>query len=270
MGQNNRQDQEMDYELLLTRLDEAVFTITINNEEKLNALNDQVIRELDHAFGVAAADDAVRVVVLTGAGERSFIAGADISEFQGLDGAAAMEKSRAGQELTLKIQNLGKPVIAAVNGFALGGGCEFAMACTMRIASENALFGQPEIKLGLLPGFGGVPRLLRLAGTGKALELMLTGDPVDAHEAARIGLVNHVVKTSELRDTVARMATRLARAAPLAVAAILEAGHACGDLSLEAGLAKERSHFGHLFGTEDMQEGVQAFLEKRKPEFRGR
>lgn len=250
--------------------DGAILRITLNRPDKLNALNRATLVELSDAFHDAALNDDVRVIVLSGAGDKAFAAGADIAELQKLDAMGAREVSDFGQQLMLEMQNMGKPIIAAVNGYALGGGCELALACTLRIASDNAMLGLPEIKLGLMPGYGGSQRLTRLVGAGKALELMLTGDPVDAETAAQLGLVNRVVPQAELAEAVDKLAGKLARNAPLAMAGIIHATHRGADLPLEAGLAIETDRFGLLFGTEDAKEGTSAFLEKRKAEFKGR
>jgi enoyl-CoA hydratase len=243
--------------------------VTIDRQDKLNALNRGMVRELTRIFEAAGADPEVRVVVLTGAGPKAFIAGADIAELRELDPAGAADASREGQELTLKIQHLGKPVIAAVNGFALGGGCEMALACTLRIASSNAMLGLPEVKLGLLPGYGGTQRLARLVPRGVAMELALTGDPVDALRAQELGLVNRVVDPARLEAEVDELAGRLAQSAPLAMRCIMDAINRGADLPLDDGLALECDHFGEVFKTDDMREGTSAFLEKRKPEFSG-
>lgn len=244
--------------------------ITIDRQDKLNALNRAMIGELDQAFEQAANEASVRVVVLTGAGPKAFIAGADIAELQGLDAAGAAAASRQGQALTLRIQHLGKPVIAAVNGFALGGGCEMALACTLRIASSNAMLGLPEIKLGVLPGYGGTQRLSRLIPRGLAMEMALTGDPIDAERALQLGLVNRVVAPEELGAAVKALADKLAASAPTAMRCIMDAINRGADSDLEAGLDLESGYFGEVFGTEDMREGTSAFLEKRAPRFTGR
>jgi len=247
----------------------GICRITIDRQDKLNALNHAMIGELRRAFAAAGQDAAIRVVILTGAGDRAFIAGADIAELRDLDAAGAEMAAGDGQALTLEIQNLGKPVIAAVNGYALGGGCEMALACTLRIASSNALLGLPEIKLGVLPGYGGTQRLARLIGRGLAMEMALTGEPVTAERALELGLVNRVVEPADLAETVDALAARLAASAPHAMRCIMEAINRGPEMNLEAGLELERSFFGELFGTADMREGTSAFLEKRKPRFTG-
>ena len=248
----------------------AVRTIVVNRPDKLNALNRDTLNELAIAFAQAAQDDAVRVVVLTGAGEKAFVAGADIAEMNGYTPVQAQGFSRAGQRLMTSIERLGKPVIARIQGFALGGGMELAMACHLRVASEKAKFGQPEINLGLIPGFGGTQRLLRLAGRGAALELCLTGAPVNAQRAYELGIVNRVVAPETLDEAVNALADQLAAAAPLAAAGILDAVLQGGETGIDQGLEFETQGFALAFSTEDMREGTSAFLEKRKAEFRGR
>ena len=247
----------------------AVRTIVVNRPDKLNALDRQTLNELTLAFAQAAQDDAVRVVVLAGAGEKAFVAGADISEMSGCSSVQAQAFSRAGQRLMSSIERLGKPVIARVQGFALGGGMELAMACHLRVASEKAKFGQPEINLGLIPGFGGTQRLLRLAGRSAALELCLTGTPVNAQRAYELGIINRVVAPEALDETVDALAEQLAAAAPLAAAGILDAVLQGGETSLDQGLEFETQGFALMFSTEDMREGTRAFLEKRKAAFKG-
>jgi enoyl-CoA hydratase len=248
----------------------AVRTITVNRPDKLNALNRDTLNELTLAFAQAAQDDSVRAVVLTGAGEKAFVAGADIAEMHGYTPVQAQGFSRTGQRLMSSIERLGKPVIARIQGFALGGGMELAMACHLRVASEKAKFGQPEINLGLIPGFGGTQRLLRLAGRGAALELCLTGAPINAQRAYELGIVTRVVAAEALDDTVSALADQLAAAAPLAAAGILDAVLQGGETGIDQGLEFETQGFALAFSTEDMREGTTAFLEKRKAEFRGR
>ena len=247
----------------------AVRTIVVNRPDKLNALNRDTLNELTIAFAQAAQDDAVRAVVLTGAGEKAFVAGADIAEMNGYTPVQAQGFSRAGQRLMNSIERLGKPVIARVHGFALGGGMELAMACHLRVASEKAKFGQPEINLGLIPGFGGTQRLLRLAGRSAALELCLTGTPIGAQRAYELGIVNRVVAPEILDETVAALADQLAAAAPLAAAGILDAVLQGGETALDQGLEFETQGFALMFSTGDMREGTSAFLEKRKATFKG-
>jgi enoyl-CoA hydratase len=257
----------MSYHNLLVDTQQAVRTITINRPDKLNALNRQTITELRHAFGAAAADAAVRVVVITGAGPKAFIAGADISELAQLDGVQALEFSRYGQVLMTQIERLGKPVIARINGFALGGGMELAMACHLRIASDNAKFGQPEINLGVLPGFGGTQRLLRLAGRNATLELCLIGETINAARALEIGVLTRVVAVDQLDAEVARIATQLAASARHAINGILNAVVLGGEAAIDVGLDFESQAFGVCASTADMREGTSAFLERRKPAF---
>jgi enoyl-CoA hydratase len=248
---------------------DAVRSITVNRPDKLNALNRETLNELTLVFNQAAQDDAVRVVVLAGAGDKAFVAGADISEMNGYTPVQAQGFSRAGQRLMSTIERLGKPVIARIQGFALGGGMELAMACHLRVASEKAKFGQPEINLGLIPGFGGTQRLLRLAGRSAALELCLLGAPINAQRAYELGLVNRVVTPETLDETVATMAQQLANAAPLAAAGILDAVLQGGETGIDQGLEFETQAFALAFSTEDMREGTTAFLEKRKAVFKG-
>ena len=248
----------------------AVRTIIVNRPDKLNALNRDTLNELTLAFAQAAQDDAVRVVVLTGASEKAFVAGADIAEMNGYTPVQAQAFSRTGQRLMSSIERLGKPVIARIQGFALGGGMELAMACHLRVASEKAKFGQPEINLGLIPGFGGTQRLLRLAGRGAALELCLTGAVINAQRAYELGLLTRLVTPEALDEAVNALADQLAAAAPLAAAGILDAVLQGGESAIDQGLEFETQGFALAFATEDMREGTSAFLEKRKAEFKGR
>ena len=248
----------------------AVRTIIVNRPDKLNALNRDTLDELTVAFAQAGLDDAVRAVVLTGAGDKAFVAGADIAEMNGYTPTQALAFSQTGQRLMSSIERLGKPVLARVQGFALGGGMELAMACHLRVASDKARFGQPEINLGLIPGFGGTQRLLRLAGRGAALELCLTGATIDAARACALGIVTRVVTHATLDDAVNALADQLAAAAPCAAAGILDAILNGGEAAIEQGLAFESQGFALAFSTEDMREGTSAFLEKRKPSFVGR
>jgi enoyl-CoA hydratase len=258
------------FETLGVDRDGYVVTLTLNRPKALNALNQRMLQELSQAVDDVAADGAVRVLVITGAGDRAFAAGADILEIGALGPDGAREFARFGQEVFARIETCGKPVIAAVNGFALGGGCELAMACTFRVAAESAVFGQPEIDLGLVPGFGGTQRLSRLVGRGRALDLLLTGRRVDAAEAERIGLASRVVPAAMLREDVKALAKELAGKAPVALRYILAAVHEGADLSLDAATRIEATYFGLVSATEDMREGTRAFTEKRKAEFRGR
>src|SRR6201987_1261226 len=244
--------------------------ITLNRPKVMNALNRRTVEELNAAFHVAKEDATVKGIILTGTGEKAFIAGADIAELSAIDGEQAGEFSKKGQEALLFLETLGKPVIAAVNGFALGGGCETAMACTMRIAAENAKFGQPEVKLGIIPGYGGTQRLPRLVGKGRALQLILSGEIITAQEAYRIGLVNEVVPESDLITRAEAILKEIAANAPIAVKHSLEAVNKGMDASQSEGLALEASYFGLCAGTEDKKEGTSAFLEKRSPQFHGR
>ena len=260
----------MSFSTLLVNNDNAVRTIAINRPDKLNALNRQVISELHVAFGQAAHDDAVRVIVLTGSGHKAFVAGADIGEMTGMTPVQLRDFSRQGQALMTRIERLGKPVIAAINGFALGGGFELAMGCHLRLAADTAKIGQPEVKLGLIPGFGGTQRLLRLAGRGAALELCLTGDPIDALRAFQLGLVSRVVAAANLASETAALAGKLAALAPQALRGVIDAIAYGGEAALDQGLDYETQVFAVLASTDDMREGTSAFLEKRKPAFSGR
>ena len=248
----------------------AVAYVTVNRPKVLNALNTPTWADLRTAFENARDDGAVRGVILTGAGDKAFVAGADISELAHATALEAEESSRFGQEVLDLIENLGKPVIAAVNGFALGGGCETAMACTLRIAVESAKFGQPEVKLGLLPGGGGTQRLPRLVGKGRALQLILSGEMISAQEAYRIGLVNEVVPAANLIGRAEQILKQIAANAPVSVRLSLEAVNKGMDTSQSEGFALEASYFGLCAATEDKKEGTSAFLEKRAPEFHGR
>lgn len=247
----------------------AVRRITINRPEKLNALNRETIGELDVAFQQAGHDDAVRVIVLAGSGEKAFVAGADISELATATPLQMQQMSRSGQRMMLGIERLGKPVIARIQGFALGGGMELAMSCHLRIASEKAKFGQPEINLGVIPGFGGTQRLLRLAGRGAALELCLTGAPIDAARAFTLGAVTRVVPAERLDAEVDALADQLAASAPHALAGIMDAILLGGESGIDVGLDYESQAFAVCAATADMREGTKAFLERRKPAFTG-
>ena len=244
--------------------------VTINRPKVLNALNTPTWTDLRTAFEDAKSDASVQGVILTGAGDKAFIAGADISELADVDAYGAEESSRFGQDVLNLIENLGKPVIAAVNGFALGGGCETSMACTLRIAVDHAKFGQPEVKLGLLPGGGGTQRLPRLVGKGRALQLILTGETISAQEAYRIGLVNEVVPAADLIGRAEAILKQIMANAPIAVKFSLAAANKGLETSQSEGLALEASYFGICAATEDKKEGTSAFLEKRAPKFKGR
>lgn len=248
----------------------AVRVVTINRPDKLNALNRETIAELHVAFAQAAADGGVRAVVLAGAGGKAFVAGADIAEMSGLSVVEARDFSRHGQALMRRIEHLGKPVIAMIGGYALGGGMELAMACHLRVAAETAKLGQPEVGLGLIPGFGGTQRLLRLTGRGAALELCLTGMQIDAARAHQLGLVNRIVPADRLEAETFALAEQLAAAAPQALRGVLDAVTIGGECGLEAGLDYETQAFAVAFSTEDMREGTGAFLQRRKPQFAGR
>jgi enoyl-CoA hydratase/carnithine racemase len=248
----------------------AIAYVTVNRPKVLNALNTPTWADLRTAFEDARDDAAVHGVILTGAGNKAFIAGADISELAHATAIEAEQSSRFGQEVLDLIENLGKPVIAAVNGFALGGGCETAMACTIRIAVENAKFGQPEVKLGLLPGGGGTQRLPRLVGKGRALQLILSGEMISAQEAYRIGLVNEIVPAADLITRAEAILNQIAANAPIAVKFALEAANKGMETSQSEGLLLEASYFGLCAATEDKNEGTSAFLEKRAPQFHGR
>ena len=254
---------------VLSRDADGVRVITVDRPDKLNALDRQTLEALDAAFA-AAADAEVRAVVLTGSGTKAFVAGADITQMNGLTAIEAREFSLLGQRLMRRIERLPKPVVAMVNGYALGGGLELAMACHLRIAADSARLGQPEVNLGLIPGFGGTQRLLRLAGRAAALELCLLGAPIDAARALQLGVVNRVVPAAELEAETMKLAAQLAASAPLALRGILDAVVLGGECPLEEGLQFETAQFGLLFASEDMREGTAAFLEKRRPQFRNR
>lgn len=258
----------MTYENLAVADREGVRWITINRPDKLNALNRATLRELDGAVAEAERDGSVFGIVLTGAGEKAFVAGADIAELNELGPEAAKEFALAGQAVFARIERSTKPVVAAVNGFALGGGCELAMACHMRVASANAVFGQPEVKLGLIPGFAGTQRLSRLVGKGRALEILLTGRNVSAEEAATLGLANRVVEQVGLTQAVEGLLGKILRNGPLAVAHCIEAVQYGLDMSFDDGSLLEATLFGLCAASDEMKEGTAAFLEKRKPQFR--
>ncbi|MGO0999751.1 enoyl-CoA hydratase/isomerase family protein [Lysobacter sp. CA196] len=247
----------------------AVRQITVNRPDKLNALNAATLDALLAAFEAAAADPAVRAVILTGAGPKAFVAGADISEMNTLTPVQGRDFSQRGQKLMRRIEKMPKPVIGMINGFALGGGLELAMGCHLRIASDNAKIGQPEINLGLIPGFGGTQRLLRLAGRAATLELCLVGTPIDAARARELGIVNRVVPAAELEAETFKLAEQLAAAAPLALRGVLDCIAVGGECGIEEGLEYETAQFGLMFATDDMREGTTAFLERRKPAFAG-
>src|SRR5213593_4298174 len=260
----------MTYQTLLFEIRDGIAFVTVNRPDKLNALNDQVMLELGDAAERIATESAIKGAILTGAGPKAFVAGADIGDLakQGpFDGKA---RAQRGQAVLRRLETCGKPVIAAVNGFALGGGCELAMACHLRIASETAKFGQPEVKLGIAPGYGATQRLPRIVGKGNALRLILTGEMIDAAEAHRIGLVNQVVPAGELLAKAEQTLRGILTMGPLAVRLAIEAVDQGLEMTLDEGLLLEANHFGLLAATEDMKEGLTAFLEKRPPRFRGR
>jgi len=259
----------MPFETLSVAFDQAVAEIQINRPKKLNALNHETMVELHQAFDQALEDQVVRVVILRGAGDKAFVAGADIEEIQKLNPNQALEFSQLGQTLMRKVETSEKPVIGAIDGYALGGGCELALACTLRIASEQARFGLPEISLGLLPGFGGTQRLSRLVGRGRAMELTLTGRQIKAAEALEIGLVSRLVKAEELDSVCQQLAEQLASAAPLAMRSIIQAINCGTEASLERGLEYESQLFAILTSTDDAREGTTAFLERRAAKFIG-
>jgi len=251
-------------------LADRILVVTIDRQEKLNALNAEVIDGLEAAIDRARSDAEVGAVIVTGAGPKAFVAGADIAELAKMTPVSGRLHARRGQSVFSRLESLGKPVIAAINGFALGGGCELALACTIRVASENAKLGQPEVKLGILPGYGGSQRLARIVGEGRAMEICLTGEPITAAEAYRIGLVNRVVPAGEALAAAREIAAKIVAQAPLAVAFTMDAIHHGLDLPLDDGLELEATLFGVCASTADMREGMAAFLEKRPPRFEGK
>jgi enoyl-CoA hydratase len=259
----------MSYDNLVLERDDAVAIVTIDRPKVLNAMDQATLDALDHLMAALKADPAVRAIVVTGSGDRAFVAGADINELAVQTPAGGRELALKGQRVFDGIENLEKPVIAAINGYALGGGCELAMACTLRIAANTAMIGLPEITLGILPGYAGTQRLARLVGKGKAMELILTGTPVSAEEAVRIGLVNHAVSGGALLAEARRWAGRLAQQAPLAVRYILSAINRGLEMPFADACAFEATLFGLVASTADMREGTRAFLEKRRPLFKG-
>jgi len=260
----------MSFENLLIERDGGVAVLTINRPKVLNALNTQTLDELRRAVLELKSDAGVRAVILTGSGEKSFVAGADINELATQTPTTGREHAIAGQHVLDLIEHLGKPVIAAINGYALGGGCELAMACTIRIAADSAKLGQPEINLGLIPGYAGTQRLARIVGRGRALELLLTGDQITAQEAHRLGLVNRVVPAAELMTEAKKLASVLAAKAPVAIRYILEAVDKGLEMPFQQAQIFEATLFGLVASTEDMREGTKAFLEKRTADFRGK
>jgi enoyl-CoA hydratase len=259
----------MSYEFITLAVENRIATLTVNRPDKLNALNDATIAELARAIDEVGARDDIGGLIVTGSG-RAFIAGADISELANQTPAAAKALALTGQGVFRRFESSGKPVIAAVNGFALGGGCELALACHIRIASEKAKFGQPEVKLGTCPGYGGTQRLPRLVGKGRAIQLIVTGEMIDAAEALRIGLVNKVTTPDALMSEAVAMMSSILANAPMAIALSIDAIDRGLDMSLEEGLLLEADNFARLAATEDMKEGTAAFLENRKPAFRGK
>ena len=257
------------YTTLLTSLENNIFTITINRPDKLNALNKDVFTDLDKAADEIENNAEIKSAIITGAGSKAFVAGADITEFAELNKAEAMSLSKRGQDIFFKIENSSKPVIAAVNGFALGGGCELAMACHFRIAGSHAKFGQPEVNLGLIPGYGGTQRLTQLIGKGRAIELLISGNMIDAATALQYGLVNYVVPADELLNKAIAVLAQINTKAPIAIAAAIRAANAVYD-ETKNGYAMEVNAFGECFATDDMKEGTKAFLEKRVANFKGR
>ena len=260
----------MTFDNLLIERDEAIAIVTINRPKVLNALNTQTLDELRRAILDLKHDESVRVVILTGAGEKAFVAGADINELAVQTPTGGREHALAGQHVFDLVENIGKPVIAAINGYALGGGCELAMACTLRLATDTAKLGQPEIALGLIPGYAGTQRLPRLVGRGKAMEMILTGAPIAADEALRIGLVNRVVPAEGLMTEARALAAQLAKNAPIAMRYIVNAVNKGAEIPFAEACQYEATLFGLVASTEDMKEGTTAFLEKRKPSFKGR
>lgn len=259
----------MAYENILTSLSNGIFTITINRPDKLNALSQGVFKDLRAAVEEVYANADIKAVIVTGAGEKAFVAGADISEFGGLDAEAGRKLAANGQDVFNKIEHSPKPFVAAVNGFALGGGCELAMACHVRVASESARFGQPEVNLGLIPGYGGTQRLIQLIGKGKALELLMTADMIKADEALQLGLVTHVVPADALMGKAEEILNKIMGKAPVAIAKVIACVNAFYTDGVD-GLQYEIDRFGDCCETEDFTEGAAAFLEKRKAAFKGK
>ena len=257
------------YSTIITELTDEILIITINRPDKLNALNKEVFTDISKAVDEVNNNPAIKSAIITGSGPKAFVAGADISEFAGLTKESAMALAKRGQDIFFKIEHNKKPIIAAVNGFALGGGCELAMACHFRIASDNAKFGQPEVNLGLLPGYGGTQRLTQLIGKGRALELLISAGIIDAAAALQYGLVNYVVPAEELLDKAKSILQVINSKAPIAVAKCIETANAVFDEN-KNGFEEEIKAFGECFDTSDMKEGTSAFLEKRKPVFRGK
>ncbi|RMF22767.1 MAG: enoyl-CoA hydratase [Bacteroidetes bacterium] len=260
----------MDYRNLLIEEEDGIVLLTVNREKALNALNTETMLEIGRFFGEDAPQrQGLKGVIITGAGERAFVAGADIKEFLEVDAKKGRAMAQRGHDIFFRIERFHRPVVAAVNGFALGGGCELAMACHLRIAGERARFGQPEVNLGIIPGYGGTQRLIQYIGKGKAMELLLTGDMIDAHEAHRLGLVNHVVPAGQEVAKAREILQKIAAKGPIAVQKIIETVNAYFD-PRQDGFAREVEEFGATTGTEDFREGAAAFIEKRAPKFQGR
>lgn len=260
----------MELKNLLLEVKENIAVVTVNRPDKLNALNRDTLLELRTVFKELRGNDNIYVIILTGSGEKAFVAGADIKELNELDVLSAKKFSERGQEIFNYIENMNKPVIAAVNGFALGGGCELALACHIRLASENAKFGQPEVNLGIIPGYGGTQRLARLINSGRAMEYILTGDMIDANEAFRLGLANHIYPQAELMTKTLEMAQKIASKGQQAIRLAIKAVNAANQVSSKEGQNYEASLFALCCGTEDFKEGTTAFLEKRKPDFKNK
>ena len=259
------------YTTIITNLSEGILTITINRPDKLNALNKEVFDDLDNAMEEVYNNTQIKSVIITGSGSKSFVAGADIAEFSSFSKEEAIQLSKRGQQVFFKIENCPKPVVAAVNGFALGGGCELAMACHFRICSENAKFGQPEVNLGLIPGYGGTQRLTQLIGKGKSMELQMSAQIIDANEALQLKLVNHVTTSENLISKTTEILAIINGKAPIAISKIIDCINTAvvSNNPSVSGYEKEANHFGDCFNTEDMKEGTTAFLEKRKANFKG-
>lgn len=260
----------MEFQNLLYTVENNIAVVIVNRPDKMNALNHDTLIELKNIFAQIKKDPAISVVILTGAGEKAFVAGADITELNGLNKESAKAFAEFGQEVFNSIENLGKPVIAAVNGYALGGGCELALSCHLRVASTNAKFGQPEIKLGIIPGYGGTQRLTRLINTGRSVEYILTGDMITADDALKIGLVNHVYDTAELMPNAKKIAGKIASFSQVILSNALESILAANNTTLEQGLAAEVKLFSACCDTEDFKEGTSAFLQKRAPHFQNK
>ena len=258
----------MEYKHISIQNIESFILLTINRPESLNALNSAVLAEINNFFSSNIENKDLRGVIITGAGEKAFVAGADIKEFIDLNERSGADLAKKGQDIFFLIENFHVPVIAAVNGFALGGGCELAMACHLRVASPNAKFGQPEVNLGLIPGYGGTQRLCQLIGKAKALELLFTGDMIGADQALSLGLVNYVVDKEELQNKCIELLRKISSKAPLAIKRVIECVNAHYDQNID-GYSKEYNEFGKCIGTADAKEGATAFIEKRKPDFKG-